>query len=173
MKAWKYLSVLILTTGMASIALGDSSSLYLSYQYGDDADSGIGLGLQYGWELDPAFRVDTRVSFVQFTDIDLDMIPLEATAAVNFGDADVIPYVGVGVGYYLLEADRGTVDDDVGFRLLAGVDWPATERLNWFAEASWLWLEADVDQEFAATEGTKNTIELDGIGINLGVRCRF
>jgi opacity protein-like surface antigen len=173
MKSWIFVLVLLVALGASVPALADSSSLYLAYQYGDDADHAVGPMFSYTLDLDPAVRTSARIGFLQFTDPDLDMIPLEVTGAINFGDEEMVPYLGLGIGYYLLDADRGEMDDDVGFKLFAGVDWPATEGLDWFAEISWLWLEGDVDQAFALTEGTGRTVDLGGIGANLGLRYRF
>lgn len=170
----KHILFTALAIALATVAArADSAAGYFTYKYADWAESGGGLGAMYTWDLDMDIRVDARLSFVHFGDPDLDMIPLEATAAYQWHDRDYEPYVGLGVGWYLLEADRGDADGDIGFQLFAGLE--ADVGLAWdlFAEINWLILESDVDGRFREVEQTGSKIELDGIGINLGFMHRF
>jgi outer membrane protein W len=117
--------------------------------------------------------VDARASWVNFSDTDVDMIPLELAGLVNFSmlGERIVPYVGAGVGYYLFEGDGADLDNEVGFFPVAGLE-IGLQRLSLFAEARWLFLETDVD---SAKAELRNLIEadVDGLGINLGLLFRF
>ena len=155
----------------------DSGAAFISTRYNDVGDFGIGPGLKYtcevGEQVDPGLQFDFRLSYVQYNSIDLDTIPLEAFGIYRMPADDFTPYVGIGGGYHWLEADRGKIDSDFGIQVLGGLDWSATELFDMFAEVTWLWLETDVDERFATTEGTDTSIDLNGFGVNVGLIYRF
>lgn len=169
---WIFLCVLPLVLA-AFTGRADSASGFLAYRNADWADSGVGVGAKYTWELPSDFRVDARFSFVHFGDPDLDMVPLETTASYQWTDHEWEPYAGLGVGYYFLDGNRGDADGDIGFQLFAGFEMDVGLIWDLFAEINWLFLESDVDSTFQEVERTDSTIDLDGIGINLGLVYRF
>jgi hypothetical protein len=166
------LMITALLTPMTALAQGAGG--YVNYHYSDDAGSGIGVGARYALELAPPAALDFRASWYHCGDIDLDVIPLEAALLVRFVEnEDVRPYVGVGVGYYLTEGNRGDVDDDPGWFALAGIEYEARPDWSWFGELQWTGLEPDVDDEFDAKEDTGSSVELGGIGLNAGLVVRW
>jgi opacity protein-like surface antigen len=154
---------------------GESVSAYLGYQYGDDAEHGVGPGISYSIPLEYNLRVDARLAWYEFLDLDLQMFPVGLVGAMEFElDSGTTLYGGLGVGYYILNADRGDADNEVGFQILGGAQWDlATAPWSGFAELRWLFLESDVDNTFRTIEGTGSTLDLGGIGINLGITYTF
>jgi hypothetical protein len=117
--------------------------------------------------------VDGRASWIYFEDFEIHMIPLEAALRLNlplFGER-IIPYVGAGGGYYFFEADDVDLDDDVGYFPLVGLE-VGFRSVAVFAEARWLFLEADVDGALDELEDLDEA-DVDGLGINVGLLFRF
>jgi hypothetical protein len=141
----------------------------------DARDLGQGYGGGGKLELNPIdwISVDGRASWVRFSDTDVDLIPLEAAALLNFPTLGerFVPYVGAGVGYYLFRADDADLSDDVGFFPLVGLE-AGLYRVSLLAEARWVFLQTDVD---SARGELRNLTEadVDGLGINIGIVFRF
>jgi len=140
---------------------------------GDDFGQGYGGGVKL--ELNPLDRVslDVRGSYIEFSDTNVDMIPLEVAGLLNFpmlGER-IVPYAGAGVGYYLFEGRGADIDNEVGFFPLAGLE-VGLQRLSVLAEARWLFLQADVDRAKAELANVTKA-NVDGLGINVGVLYRF
>lgn len=172
---WKrILAMGLLMTPPVLAVHADGLGVYANYIYSDEAEHGIGPGVKYTLQRMEAVRFDARLSWIAYGKPDLDMIPLEANVAWNLPtEGGWVPYLGLGVGYYFINANRGAADDSLGWQILGGMETEATETLDFFVELRWLWLDADVDNVFAANEGTGNTITLDGFGVNLGLLYHF
>jgi opacity protein-like surface antigen len=141
----------------------------------DSEDLGTGYGGGAKVEINPVdlVSVDARASWIHFSDVNIDMIPLEAAALLNFSALGerIVAYVGVGGGYYLFENDGEDLDDEVGFFPLVGME-VGFHRVSVLAEARWLFLEADVD---SAEDELQNLDDanVDGFGVNVGLLFRF
>jgi len=141
----------------------------------DSDDLGDGYGGGAKLELNPIdmVSIDARASWIQFDDTDIDMVPLEAAALLNFPMfwEHIVPYIGAGVGYYLFDGSGADLDDEVGFFPLAGLE-VGLHSVSFLAEARWLFLESDV----AGAKGELRNLteaDIDGFGVNLGVLFRF
>lgn len=144
-----------------------------SYLDSDDLGDGYGGGVKVELKPTDILTVDGRASWLYFDDFEIHMIPLEAAGRLNFpmlGER-IVPYVGVGAGWYLFEADDGDLDDDVGYFPLVGLE-AGFRRVALFAEARWLFLETDADAALEALEGIDEA-DVDGLGINVGLLFRF
>ena len=148
---------------------------YAAYLDGDDLGSGVGAGALLRLDfLEEAVGLDIRGSFLRFDDIKTDLIPIEAAVMVRLPLARLGAYAGLGVGYYLFDMEDGSADDNVGVFPLVGADIQLSDSLSLFGEARWLFLEADIDAAIqAAEELTEDSVDLDGIGVNLGLSWRF
>lgn len=141
----------------------------------DSRDLGAGYGGGAKVEINPIdlVSVDARAGWIHFSDVNVDMVPLEAAALLNFSALGerIVAYVGAGGGYYLFDCDTEDLDDSVGFFPLVGME-VGFHRVSVLAEARWLFLEADVD---SAKDELKNLhdADVDGFGVNLGVIFRF
>jgi uncharacterized spore protein YtfJ len=141
----------------------------------DSDDLGTGYGGGAKVELNPIdlISVDVRASWIRFSDVDIDMIPLEAAALLNFSSLGerIVAYVGAGGGYYLFDCDAEDLDDSIGFFPLVGME-VGFHRVCVLAEVRWLFLEADVDSAKDELRNLKDA-DIDGFGINLGLLFRF
>jgi hypothetical protein len=64
-------------------------------------EDGFGGGLRQPIKIIPILSIDTRASWVNFSDSDVNVFPLEAVGIVSLG----LLYGGLGVGYYIFDAD--------------------------------------------------------------------
>jgi hypothetical protein len=139
----------------------------------DDLGEGYGGGAKV--ELNPIdiISVDGRAGWVRFDDSDIDMVPLEAAALVNFPILfeHIVPYVGAGVGYYIFDGDGGDLDDEMGYFPLAGLE-IGLHSLSVLAEARYVFLETDVENGQGSLAGV-DEVDLDGLGVNVGLLIRF
>jgi hypothetical protein len=144
-----------------------------SYLDSDDLGDGYGGGVKLELKPIDVLSVDGRAGYIYFDDAEIHMFPLEGVGRVNFpllGER-IVPYAGVGAGYYIFEGDDADLDDDVGFFPLVGLE-AGLKRVALFAEARWLFLEADVDDAVDELEDLDDA-DVDGLGINVGLLFRF
>ncbi len=142
--------------------------------YLNSNDLGVGYGGGAKLEVKPTdwLSVDGRASWIFFDDFDISMTPLEAALRVNvpmFGER-IVPYAGVGAGYYYFKGDDVDVDSNVGYFPLVGLEF-GVRRVALFAEARWLVLETDTDTALEELGGLE--ADVDGLGINAGLLFRF
>lgn len=143
-----------------------------SYLDSDDLGPGYGGGAKLEVKPTDWLSVDGRASLVFFDDFDISMIPLEAALRLNIpllGER-IVPYAGVGAGYYLFEADDVDLDNNVGYFPLVGLE-VGLRRVALFAEARWLFLQTDTDAGLGELGGLD--ADVDGLGINAGLLFRF
>jgi opacity protein-like surface antigen len=167
------LGALALAIGGCSHGRGVELGAFGTSLDADDFGQGYGGGVKL--ELNPLDRisVDARAGYINFDDTNVDMIPLEAAALLNFpmlGER-IVPYAGAGVGYYFFEGNGADLDDDVGFFPLVGLE-VGLQRLSVMAEARWLFLQADVERAKAELANITKA-NVDGLGINVGFLYRF
>lgn len=145
---------------------GLESSIYASYLDSKDAGTGLGLGLKTELNFWKWLGIDTRISYLEFDNDGAYMIPLEAALILNIPIADqrINPYGGIGVGYYIMNADSGNPDDEVGYFPLLGIKIGA-KAISFMGEVRWLGLESKLNDG--------SDVTLDGVGANLGVVFRW
>ena len=162
--------MLTFTSGVwAARGSGIELGVFGSYLDADDLGDGYGVGAKLELQAVDWMSVDARASYVNFSNPEVDMYPLELAALLNIplADEQIVPYAGVGVGYYILDASGFDMDDEVGFFPVVGLEIGAW-NLSFMIEARWLFLEPDVDGVSNVDEA-----ELDGLGINAGLLFRF
>jgi hypothetical protein len=157
-----------------------------SYWDTKDADQALGVGgrLRFG-------IVDLRATYFsdvtadtdpESRDFEISAIPLEAGLAFKFAQTDTFqPYVGGGVGYYLLDTSRGDIDDELGYYAVLGADFARSgSGLGFTVEAIYRNMEATVRNLGDPTDPNDNTdvsnkadIELAGLGVNAGLVWHF
>ncbi len=165
----------ILSVSVAGCAHGSGLELgaFGSSLDSDDLGEGYGGGAKLEFNPVDLLSVDARASYIRFGDTDIDTVSLEVAGLVNLAmfAEHIVPYAGVGVGYYLFDGDGADVDDEVGFFPLVGVE-IGLQPVSVLIEGRWLFLEADVDSAEAELENlTEATV--DGFGVNLGLIFRF
>ena len=166
------LTVLLAITAPAQ-ALDVESGAFLATIDSDDLGNGTGVGTKFGVSPMDFVVLEGRVSWIEFDDFNIDMIPLEVSGRLNFSLFGnwIVPYVGAGAGYYLFQADGADLDDNVGFFPLAGIEL-GLHNIAFFAEARWLFLETDVDSARAELDDIGEA-NVDGFGVNIGALVRF
>jgi hypothetical protein len=80
-------------------------------------------------------------------------------------------YAGGGATYYFLDADHGSIDDEVGWFLEAGAELAITSYMGVFGEAVWRSVEGTVDDDDIDTD--RVDIDLDGLAVNIGLIFRW
>ena len=182
----KVLTLAIVVLGLV-VAAGTASAtdlgLHGAYWNTDQAERTFGFGAKL------------RFSFIEFrgtyfddvtadvdpeeADFEIKAYPLEGGIVLQFlKNSTVRPYVGGGVGYYLLDTTLGDIDDEIGYYLVGGLDIGApSSRVAFSFEGSYRNIAGSVrgelfDPDFDIDE---DEIELDlsGIGANAGVEFRF
>lgn len=172
--------VYLMLLGVLSLSIGGCTAgslaelgVFGSYLDSDDLGNGYGAGVKLEVKPTDILSVDGRASWLYFDDFEIQMIPLEVAGRLNLpllGER-IVPYVGVGGGYYLFQADDVDLDDDGGFFPLMGLE-AGLRRVALFAEARWLFLETDADTTLGELAGIDEA-DMDGLGINVGLLFRF
>jgi hypothetical protein len=167
------LAVLCVSAAGCAHGSGVELGAFASSLDSDDLGEGYGGGAKL--ELNPIdlVSVDARASYIRFNDTDIDMVPLEVAGLVNFAmlAEHIVPYAGVGVGYYLFDGDGADLDDEVGFFPLVGLE-IGLQPVSVLIEGRWLFLEADVDSAEAELDNLSEAT-VDGFGVNVGLLIRF
>lgn len=122
-------------------------------------EDGFGFGLRSKVQVAPMVAFDTRGSWIKFGDPDTNVFPIEATGILQLG----MVYGGIGLGYYIFDADGADIDNDFGWYLVGGVD-VGVGKFGIFGEVKWTKITTDVDFGDVPAE-----LDADGIGFNVGV----
>jgi hypothetical protein len=146
-----------------------------SYVDLDSSGEAMGGGALMRFGLTDWFAIDARATYFDLNDMELDLIPLEATALLRLPllEDRLVPYAGFGIGYYMFtDSDLVEVDNDVGYYPVVGVELHFGAEKQWavFGEARWLFIFSDVD---AATGSSFNSDDMSGVGFNLGLSLKF
>jgi hypothetical protein len=170
------LGILLLGTFRVA-ALDFSVGGYGSYFDADEAGDAYGGGALVRMGILKLFAVDGRAGYFDLPDSDISLVPLEAAATFRLPlfKETLVPYAGVGVGYYLYDdSDEVEIDDGVGFFPLLGLELRFGAKKQWalFGEARWLFISTDI--ESAGDDLLElDDEEIDGVGVNLGLIYRF
>jgi hypothetical protein len=124
-------------------------------------DDGFGGGLRSKAQIVPLVSFDTRVSWINFSDSNTNVFPIEATGMLKLG----MLYAGLGVGYYIFDAEDVDVDNNFGWYLVGGIDIGAGP-VGVFGEVKWTMLSADIE---GVNPSLSTELDADGIGFNAGV----
>lgn len=180
-----FLVVLTVVLLSAVVASANGVGVFGTYwRVQDGGDDGFGAGAKVQLEVIPNICLEARGSyFPEFGDdsgdeIKIDIIPAEADAIIKFPIAEQFtPYVGGGAGYYMFNVDSNvegvdvSIDDEIGYFALAGLEIGLGEAVILFAEGKYTWVEATV-KATGDVEG-KETGNLDGFGGNAGLMLKW
>jgi opacity protein-like surface antigen len=144
-----------------------------------DADQGLGLGGKLGvgrfFELRAAYFSDlTADTSPERRDFEIKAVPLEAGLAFKFAEGErFTPYVGGGVGYYLLDTNRGEIDDETGYYAVLGADFKAASGLGVMVEGIYRGMEATVRGDDPGDIVGDVGVDFGGLGVNAGLVWTF
>lgn len=194
----KFVIAAIVAAAVAAPSTAADFSIYGSYWdidvAGETAGGGITLGIPFtenlGLDLsatyfeqltdDPlanAFDSDDPI----FQRQGLNVTPLSAGLRWNFAaNQSFRPYLGGGVSYFLLDSDFGEVNDELGYYAALGAGFGNPDGMSFFAEAIYRSAEAEVELDPDELDDIDDievrdtaTFDLDGLGINAGLRFSF
>lgn len=173
-------------------------SLFGSFWDTDVAGDAAGGGFGLGFPLNEVFAIELRGTYFEelsddpfenafdsdapiFQNKGIQVLPVDAGVRLSFAPrAWARPYVGGGVSYFLLDSDFGDIDDELGFYVALGSRFGDGQGADLFVEGIYRKATAqltfdpedfddlddlDIDEEV--------DLDLDGFGINLGVRWNF
>jgi len=146
--------------GVQSISYAGETSLTGFATYWDSSENGgnegVGGGVKLRQKFLGFFSADVRASYIDFTDINTTVVPLEATLMVGIPFV-IEPYAGLGASYYLFDSDISTIEDGAGVYGVLGL------QLN-------LWIVGAM-AEIRYTEAEENL--MDGMSANLGLMIKW
>jgi hypothetical protein len=152
-------------------ALGSDIGLFGAYLDSDDFQEAYGAGGKVKISVAEFLALDARGSYLEFSDTDVTMIPVELLVLLQIPVGDALRlYGGAGAGYYFMDADRVELDDNVGYFPVAGAEL-GNKVVKFFGEVRWLALTSDVDEAENELEGIADgdSASADGLGINVGL----
>jgi hypothetical protein len=134
-----------------------------------DYEESYGGGLRLKYDLVEYIGFDLRASMVRVEPFEANMFPLEANLLLQVPIGKVLlPYGGMGVGYYLFDGGDPELEHALGYGPVAGLEVRLGRAVALFGEARWLFLEADVDGS-----PTLDKASLDSFGVNVGIMFLF
>jgi hypothetical protein len=153
------IAALVALLGMASLAAPAHAIGVMAswWQLDESNEDGFGIGLRSKVKIAPLVAFDTRASWIKFGDPDANVFPIEATGILQLG----MVYGGLGVGYYIFDAQDADLDNNFGWYVAAGID-VGIGKFSAFGELKWTMLSTDIGN--ATTE-----LDADGFGVNVGV----
>ena len=146
--------------GMNEVAYGGETSVagYMTYWDGGEngGNEGVGGGIKLRKKFLGFFSADIRGSYLEFSDLNTSVIPVEATLMVGIPFV-VEPYAGLGASYYFFDSDNPLLEDSTGAYGVLGL------QLN-------LWVVGAM-AEVRYTEAEETL--MDGMSINLGLMMKW
>lgn len=165
--------VMCMVAGGCSTGSGIEAAAYGSALNSDDLGDGYGGGVKLEFNPIDIISIDGRAGYLRFGDTDIDMFPFEVAGLLNFPILfeRVVPYVGVGAGYYLFEGDGADIDAEIGYFPVAGLE-IGFHKFSLMGEVRYLFLSPEADDGNGPLE-TVTDPDVDGLGANIGLLWRF
>lgn len=179
-------------------------AIFGSYLDTEDLEETVGGGLKFGFplgmealelELRATYLPDLTEDFESFVEDpgedpvvfenDVEAIPLDVGLKYTFTPrGNLNPYVAGGGTYFLLDAERGEIDDEVGYYLAGGLEWyRRAANWGWFAEAMWRDVEGTVERDpddlgdvgdiGEIEDLLREELDVGGFGVNAGLVWRW
>lgn len=153
-----FAALVLCSSFQSAHALGVMASWW---QLDQSSEDGFGLGLRERVQLIPLVGIETRATWINFSDTDVNVFPLEASGVVSLG----LFYGGIGVGYYVFDAD---VENSFGWFLLGGVEF-GLGGFGVFGDIQWRELTADFEDIDPNFSNVPTSLDAAGVGFNVGV----
>jgi hypothetical protein len=174
MRKFTVLAILLVVIAVPSTMFASSVGAYAAYWDTDDAGSGVGPGVKLKIDILPVISLDLRIARVDLDDLDITVTPMELALVGNIPLDAVVPYLGLGVGYYDVDSDGGLSTDSVGGFGLVGLEIRFGDNFGIFGEARYVAMAADIDTALQIAEDFEdNEITFNGFGANLGILIRW
>ena len=188
----KLLTVIALFLPFACFAGGPGA--YITYIDTDDLDESYGIGAKLDINITENLLVHARTAFydtlgqdipfrASTLSADLEIVPVEVGVALDLSIADrLVPYIGGGLGWYILEADVAiagrsqeiNIDDELGFYLLGGLRLDVSQGLAFFGEYQYRAVDTTLEGDsFGSRVVGPVDVGLSGSSINVGLMLRW
>ena len=173
-------------------------SLFGGYWNTDVAGDAAGGGIEFGLPVNETFAFELRATYFEqlndhpfenifdnnetvFQGRGIQALPLEAGVRLTFiPEGPFRPYVGGGASYFFLDSDFGDIKDELGWYGTLGATIGDGRGADFYVEGIWRKVRAEVraDPEDLGDIPDINaedhvSFDLDGFGVNLGVRWSF
>jgi hypothetical protein len=173
-------------------------SLTGSYWNTDVAGDAGGAGVMLGLPVNETFAFELRGFYFEelnddpfnaifdsdetvFQDRGIQVIPLEAGVRFAFAPGSTFrPFVGAGASYFLLDSDFGEIADELGWYGTVGATVGDGEGADFYFAGTWRKARAevrvdpeDLDDIDDINAEDRVSFDLDGFGVNVGVRWTF
>jgi hypothetical protein len=136
---------------------------YATWWHASDED-GFGVGVRQSTPVTANVSIDTRAAYVNLSDSDTRIFPLEVVGIASLGSL----YGGLGVGYYIFDTKQGNADNSFGWHVLAGLQ-IALHHAGIFGEIKWTQLSTDIKGVDVNLKNVPHHIDADGVGFNAGI----
>jgi len=129
---------------------------HLANDVGGGEEDGVGGGIKIRKSFLAFLSADIRASYIDFSNLDTTVVPLEATLMVQIPFI-IEPYAGIGASYYIFDSNLPGLEDGAGVYGVLGA------QLN-------LWVVG----AFAEIRYNETDTKLmDGTSINLGLMVKW
>ena len=123
-------------------------------------------------------QIHIRRSAGKLSNLELEVNPFEVGLAIRAGDKGFSPYLGGGLGYYLLNgnASKGQqyqVDDVVGWYAVGGLEYALGEHSALHFEVLYRNVTGTVDDDSITAIKDEISLDLSGIVISAGLVIRY
>lgn len=195
---FRWLAVLVAVIFAAAPAAASDFSLMGTYWDTDVAGETAGAGLALGFPFNETLALELRASYFEeltddplaaifdsddpvFQNKGIQALPLEAGLRFTFGRGSAFrPYLGGGLSYFLLDSDFGEIADELGYYAVLGGTLGDGHGADFFIEGIWRKATAEVELDPEDLEDIDDlevddhaSFDIDGLGVNLGVRWTF
>ena len=194
----KRFAPLLVALAVAAPASATDFSALGAYWNTDAAGDTAGATLGFGIPFNDSLALELRASYFEelsddplanafdsddpvFQDKGIQAIPLEAGLRFSFAPGQTFrPHIGAGGSYFLLDSDFGEVKDELGYYAVLGATIGDGEGADFLIEGTWRKVSAQVELDPEQLDDIddidvqeKADLDLDGVGVNLGVRWSF
>jgi len=180
MRKTTFCALLALGCGLlAGPAKAADIGVFGAYQDTKDADSGYGVGAK----IDFARFLELRASYFSDVtdnrpgnDFKIRLVPLEAGLVYKFQPGTTFtPYLGGGASYFLLDTNRGNIDNELGWYAVAGTDIKTRHGFGLMLEGIYRSVDATIrdNRSDSTTVTSRVPLQLRGFGANAGLVWSF
>jgi len=177
-----------------AISFAGGPGIYGTYIDTEDLEESYGAGAKLDINVTQNLIIQARSAFydtlgqdmiIGTSEIqaDLNIVPVEVGMTYDLTIADrVIPYIGGGLGWYILEADvvidgdaqSVNIDDELGYYLRGGLRLDPGQNLSIFGEYQYRQVDTTLpDDSFERRVRGEVDVGLSGSSINVGLMLRW
>ena len=179
-----YLALFALVGIVSAPARAAGFSLFGSLHSLEDGDEGGGVGVRFAWLSTEHLDFDLSATIIFRSDVGLGperlpdevrLIPLDLGFRYHFApDERFRPYLGAGGTFVRLESELGELDDEAGWYAVVGLNSGDRYNADFFIEAMYRFIdEGSVKRVPGEPESVQPTVDVSGLGVNLGVTWRW